>query len=170
MEVFPMKRSRFLAAVILLAAALPLHAAGSKYMSVAVQKTQVRASAGYLGAILGVLAYGDRVTVLAQPAGAPKDWLYVLGPDGKLRGWVNASALTARKVELSSSSGSVQKSASSGDVALAGKGFNSDVETEYRSEGGLDYTWVDRMESFVVPSTTVIEFMAEGGLSAGGIE
>ena len=48
-----------LAAVILLAAALPLHAAGSKYMSVAVQKTQVRASAGYLGAILGVLAYGE---------------------------------------------------------------------------------------------------------------
>ena len=165
-----MKRSRFLVAAILLAAALPLHAADSKYMSVAVQKTQVRASAGYLGAILGVLNYGDRVTVLAQPAGAPKDWLYVLAPDGKLRGWVNASALTAKKVELSSSSGSVQKSASSGDVALAGKGFNSDVEAEYKSEGGLDYTWVDRMEAFVVPSTTVIEFMAEGGLSAGGIE
>lgn len=165
-----MRRSWFLAVFALAAMAFPAHAADAKYMTVAVQKTQVRATLGYLGAIVGLLSYGDRVTVLAQPSGAPKDWLYVLGPDAKLKGWVNASALTAKKVELSSKSGSVQKSASSGDVALAGKGFNSDVEAEYRSEGGLDYTWVDRMESFVVPSTTVIEFMEEGGLTAGGNE
>ena len=150
--------------------ALSAYAADMKYMSVTVQKTQVRANAGYMGSVLGILSYGDRVAILVQPAGAPKGWLYVLGPDGKLKGWVNASALTEKKIEFSQGAGAATQAASSGDVALAGKGFNADVESEYRTEGGLDYTWVDRMEAFVVATTTIIEFIDQGGLSAGGIE
>jgi hypothetical protein len=36
-------------------------------MSVTVKQTQVRATPSYLGKILGLLSYGDKVTVLDQP-------------------------------------------------------------------------------------------------------
>lgn len=159
---------RFLLALAILAlSGFSALAADQKVMTVAVQKTQVRATSGYLGSILGLLAYGDKVTVLAQPAGAPKDWLYVQAPGGKLKGWVNTSALTAKKVELASG-GQVQQTASSGDVALAGKGFNASVEAEYKSEKGLDFTWVDRMAASVVSPEDLGDFVRQGGLVLEG--
>lgn len=164
-----MRRS-LLALILLALTGISAFAADPKTMTVMVQKTQIRASSSYLGTVVATLSYGDKVTILAQPAGAPKDWLYILAPGGKTKGWVNASALTAKKVELSSSSG-VQQTASSGDVALAGKGFNSSVEAEYSAEKGLDFTWVDRMAGLVVSPGDLGDFVRQGGLSiAGGQE
>ncbi len=143
--------------------------AASKQMSVTVKQTEVRATAGYLGKVVGTLVYGDRVTLLDQPANAPKGWVKVVGPDSnKVQGWVNLSALTEKEIQLASSSGTVQQSASSGDVALAGKGFNSDVEAKYKEEQKLDYTWVDRMQAFQVPPEQVAAFLQAGGLTEQG--
>ncbi len=158
---------RFSAAIVLLVVAAGWAAAAAKQMSVTVQSTAVRATPGYLGKVLGTLAYGDRVTLLDQPASAPKGWVKVAGPDGKLQGWVNLSALTEKRIVLASTQG-VQQSASSGDVALAGKGFNSDVEAQYKEEQKLDYTWVDRMQAFAVSPQEVSAFLARGGLSEQG--
>ncbi len=153
--------------LLLLFAAGAAAAADQKQMSVTVQKTEVRATPGYLGKVLGTLLYGDRVTILDQPASAPKGWVKVAGPDGKLQGWVNLSALTEKKIVLASAQG-VQQTASSGDVALAGKGFNSDVEAQYKEEQKLDYTWVDRMQAFTVTPQEVSAFLARGGLREQG--
>ncbi len=161
-----MRRLLLLSFSILLLAA-GVGAAAPKQMSVTVKQTEVRATAGYLGKVLGTLVYGDRVTLQEQPASAPKGWVKVLGPDGKLQGWVNLSALTEKQIQLASS-GNVQQSASSGDVALAGKGFNSDVEAEYKKDQKLDYTWVDKMQAFNVPAPQVAAFVAQGGLTEQG--
>jgi hypothetical protein len=150
------------------AAAGTAFAADQKQMSVTVKETQVRATAGYLGKILGVLAYGDKVLVLDQPADAPKGWLKVTGPDKKLQGWVNSSALTQKEIVLKSGSEKVQQGASSGEVALAGKGFNADVEAQYKQDQKLDYTWVDTMEAYAVSPQQVSSFLALGGLSEQG--
>jgi len=159
-----MMRMRFLVAAALLLAAGAAFAADQ--MSVTVKQTQIRDKPSYLGKILGSLSYGDRITVLDQPAGAPKGWLKIAGPDGKLQGWVSSSALTTKKIELAAGSQNVEQGASSGEVALAGKGFNEAVEKQYRQDGKLDYTWVDRMAQITVSPEQISDFINQGGLSS----
>jgi uncharacterized protein YgiM (DUF1202 family) len=155
-----MMRVRLLAAAVLLLAA---GAAFAAEMSVTVKQTQLRDKPSYLGKILGPLYYGDRVTVLDQ---SNKAWVKVTGPDGKLTGWVSASALTTKKIELAAGSENAQQSASSGEVALAGKGFNETVEQEYKADGKLDYTWVDKMEQLTVSPDQLSTFITQGGLAS----
>jgi uncharacterized protein YgiM (DUF1202 family) len=152
-----------IAACLLLAAGV-VFAADQKQMSVTVKETAVRATASFLGKILGTLKYADRVTVLEQPAGA--SWMKVRGPDGKLQGWVSLSALQEKTIVLRSGSENVAQGASTGEVALAGKGFNESVENEYKAEGKLDYTWVDRMGQIVVTPDQLAAFINQGGLAS----
>jgi uncharacterized protein YgiM (DUF1202 family) len=128
-----MMRMRFFAAAALLLAACSALPAAPKQMSVTVQQTQVRDKASYLGKILGVLAYGDRVTILDQPAAAPKGWLKVQGPDGRLQGWVNASALTEKQIALKAGSQNVESSASSGEVYAEARAINPSVRVLFMS-------------------------------------
>ena len=157
-----MTKLRLLAAFLLLFASVGAFAAE---MSVTVKQTQVRDKPSYLGKILGVLSYGDRVTVVDD---SNKAWLKVTGPDGKLTGWVSASALTTKKIMLAASSENVQQGASSGEVALAGKGFNEDVEQKYKADGKLDYAWVDKMETYNPSPDQVAAFLQQGGLNTSG--
>ena len=156
-----MVRVRFLVAAMLLLAA---GAAFADEMSVTVQQTQVRDKPSFLGKIVDGLKYADRVTVLDQSV---KGWVKVQAPDGK-QGWVSASALQSKKIVLAAGSENVQQSASSGEVALAGKGFNEDVENKYKSEGNLDYTWVDKMEGYNPTTDQVAAFLQSGGLNTTG--
>lgn len=164
-----MKKQAFLAVALLAVALSAASAAGPGTLNVAVQKTQVRATASYMGSVLGILSYGDTVTVLTQPAGAPKDWVFVQTADRKVQGWVNMAAMTAKKVAVSSSGAAATQAASSGDVALAGKGFNSSVESEFKSEKALDYTWVDWAQAYTVAPETVAAFRDQGGLSTAEV-
>jgi uncharacterized protein YgiM (DUF1202 family) len=130
-----------------------------KQMSVTVKETQVRATPSYLGRILAVLAYGDRVDVIAEQGG----WARVRLPSGE--GWVHLSALSSKRIVLQSGSQNVGTGASSSEVALAGKGFNQEVEDKYRQDNQLDYTWVDRMGAFTVSPEEVLAFLEEGDLN-----
>ena len=151
------KRAFILATLLLTAALVP--AQTSEQMSVTVKETQVRATPSYLGRILAVLAYGDRVEVLAEQNG----WAHVRAAGGQ--GWVHLSALTSKQIVLQSGSQTVGTGASSSEVALAGKGFNQEVEDKYRQDNDLDYTWVDRMDGFTVTPEEVLAFLAEGELN-----
>jgi uncharacterized protein YgiM (DUF1202 family) len=146
------------AAVFLLSAGLAF-AQSAKQMSVTVKETQVRATPSYMGRILAVLAYGDRVDVIAEQSG----WARVRLPSGE--GWVHLSALTTKQIVLQSGSQNVGSGASSGEVALAGKGFNQEVEDKYKQDNNLDYTWVDRMGSYTVTPEQVLAFLEEGDLN-----
>ena len=163
-----MMRTRFFIAAALLLAVCAALSADPKQMSVTVKQTQVRDKPSYLGKTLGVLAYADRVTLLEVPAGTPKGWLKVQGPDGRLQGWGNASALIDKAIALKAGSENVESQASSGEVVAAGKGFNSDVEAQYKKDQKLDYTWVDKMEGFATAPEKVTAFLAQGGLQGGG--
>jgi SH3-like domain-containing protein len=135
--------------------------------SVTVRETQLRATPSFLGKIVAVLAYADRVELLETQ----RDWARVRLADGKTQGWVHASALTEKRVVLQAGSENVRQSASSSEVALAGKGFNAEVEARYREETGLDYTWVDRMEGFEVSPEQIVAFLQAGALepAEGGL-
>ena len=112
------------------------------------------------------LSYGDRVQVLETR----NDWMNVTGPGGQ-SGWVHSSALTKKKIVMSSGSQDVQTGASGDELALASKGFNSDVEADFKSKNkDIDFTWVDRMEKFKVSPQEMKEFLEDGGVksSEGG--
>ncbi|HUW39707.1 MAG TPA: SH3 domain-containing protein [Rectinemataceae bacterium] len=160
-----MSLSRFCAVALLVLSSAVVQAAAPKQMSVVVKVTQVRSSPSYLGKVLGDIAYGERVSVLELR----KDWARIDVPSRKLSGWTNLSALTEKRIVLSSGSGNVDQSASSGEVALAGKGFNSQIEAEYRQDGKLDYSWVDKMGKITETPEAVSAFLQTGGLDAGGL-
>jgi len=51
------------------------------------------------------------------------------------------------------------------EIALAGKGFNEEVEAQYRkSNKNLDYTWINQMETMKVSPEQVEDFIAGGNL------
>lgn len=133
----------------------------AKEMSVQVRDGQLRARASFLGAVTGTVAYGDRVTVNQVQAG----WCEVATATGAT-GWIHESALTPKRVELSSGAGDARTGASGEEVALAGKGFSKEVEAEYKKQNkDIDYTWVDWMGKQTVANDRLVQFLKEGGLA-----
>jgi uncharacterized protein YgiM (DUF1202 family) len=153
---------RSILAVALALAGLATLAAAS--MSVNVKETLIRATPGYLGKILAIARYGDRLEVLEKQNG----WARVALPAGKGQGWINLSALQDKRIVLKAGEAGGTSGASSGEVALAGKGFNKEVEAQYRDETQLDYTWIDRMEGWRVSPEQVSGFLQAGGLQTAG--
>ena len=130
-------------------------------MSVQVRDGQLRNRASFLGAVVGTVAYGDRVTVNQTQAG----WCEV-SIAGKT-GWIHESALTPKKVVLASGTADARvQSVGSEEVALAGKGFSKEVEAEYKKQNqNVDYTWVDWMGQQTVSSERLVEFLKQGNLA-----
>ncbi|MFP4429985.1 MAG: SH3 domain-containing protein, partial [Spirochaetaceae bacterium] len=69
----------------------------SNEMSVTVRETQLRANPAFLGQVVSVLAYGDRVEVLQEQG----PWFRV-DTDAGVSGWVHSSALTTKRIVLES--------------------------------------------------------------------
>ncbi len=163
-----MSRVCLVTVACLVLASVAAFAADVTQMNVQVQETKIRATPSALGKIVGTLVYGDQVTVLAQPAGSPTSWRKISVPGKGLQGWVSLSALTDKPIKLKAGSEAAQTGASSGEVALAGKGFNEEVEKQYKADGKLDYTQVDRMEGYNPTDDQVSAFLQKGGLNTPG--
>lgn len=137
-------------------------------MSVQVRSAALRETPSFLGRVRASVAYGDRVDVVA----ARGDW-YEVRLDAARAGWLHASALTEKKVVLKAGAADVEAATSGKEVALAGKGFNRQVEESYRAKhGNLDFGLVDRMERIVVTPQEIAVFLKEGGVHppTGGID
>jgi SH3-like domain-containing protein len=131
-----------------------------KTMSVQVKEGQLRSTPSFLGTIVAKLSYGERVEIIQDQG----DWKKV-AVRGGLQGWMHASALTAKSIVLKAGAGNVQTSATSGEIALAGKGFSDEIEKQYRKlNRNLDYTWVDRMERFQVTPEQMQAFLKQGNV------
>jgi hypothetical protein len=134
-------------------------------MSVQVKKCQLRNQPSFMGSIVTTLAYGDQVTVSEEK----ESWLNVVASAKGSSGWVHVSALSAKQIVLNPDSRDVPGSTTSGEIALAGKGFNQQVEQEYKKQNrGVDFSWVDKMEQIVIPQQDIQSFLQEGGLAGEG--
>jgi hypothetical protein len=155
-------------AALLALALLPLAAQGMKGKSYSVQNkvAQMRSLPSFAGKLVMTLNYGDRIAVLEEKSG----WVRAKSPDGKTEGWVNATALTAKKIVFSAGKDAAKSGVDSSEVALAGKGFNKEVEAKYKESGKVDYDWVDKAEAMGLPPESCLAFLEEGGLAAGGGE
>ncbi len=164
-----MRQSTRWVAMVLLLAVMPALAAKTKTMSVQVRKGQLRSAPSYLSRVISDLAYTTRVTVLEEKGA----WMRVRKDDAGTEGWMNASALTKKKLKLASGDGDATTAVSSEEQALAGKGFNSDVEAKFKEQNeGIDFTWVDKMEKITIPTPTIVKFLEKGEVKApeGGAE
>jgi hypothetical protein len=148
-----------------LAGAQGIIAVKGQSLSIVVKETQMRASPSFTGKVLATLKYGDQIAVLENKSG----WIRAKSPDGKSEGWVNGSALTTKLVVIDTKK-DTKSSVSGSEVALAGKGFNKEVEAQYKADGKVDYTWVDKAEAMGQPIEALAAFEAEGGVVAGGAE
>jgi SH3-like domain-containing protein len=132
-----------------------------KMMSVQVKQGEVRATPYFLGKIVATLSYGDRVEVL----GSKESWLRVSTQGKGVTGWMHTSALSEKRIVLKAGGRDAQVAASGGELALAGKGFNADVEAEFKARNrNIDFSWIDRMQAMKVPPQRIAAFLQEGGL------
>ncbi|MFH1278445.1 MAG: SH3 domain-containing protein [Candidatus Eisenbacteria bacterium] len=147
-----------------IALALAVAWAGGEMLSVQVKSGQLRSTPSFLGAVTATLGYGDRVTLVQKQ----DPWLQVRDAAGRT-GWIHQSALTKKRIVMSAGEGDAQKSVSGEELALAGKGFNSDVEAEFKAQNAnIDFTWVDRMETINVTPEQSALFLAEGKVEPAG--
>lgn len=128
-------------------------------LNVQVKQSEVRASASPLGAVVGTAAYGDQMVVLEEQGA----WVKVTKPG--LTGWMHTSALTKDKVRIQGGQADAQVKASSGEQALAGKGFTKEMESAFRDKNKTaNFEWVDKMETYKVTPRQSQTFTQEGGL------
>jgi uncharacterized protein YgiM (DUF1202 family) len=146
---------------LLLVSALSAQLARGGTAYAALKTVQLKSSTGFFAGSRGALAYGEAVTVL-QIKGK---WAEVRSASrSSLSGWTHAANLTTRRI---SSSGAA---ATSGELALAGKGFSQEVENAYKATGKVSYTGVDQVETQRVAERDLQAFLTEGHLSMGAEE
>lgn len=142
---------------VLMVGAVNLHADDS--LSIKVKETKLRSAPKQFAPGIASLRYGDRLS----PISVKEDWVEGLA-SGKQKGFVHSSALSSKKIVLSSK-GDVKLDADATDVILAGKGFSKATEQEYaRQNAGANFGAVNTVESFRVSDAELGNFISEGQL------
>jgi len=138
--------------------------ARQKKMSVQVREGKLRSAPSYLSKVVTTLDYTARVIVLEKKG----IWMKVQTPGGQATGWIHSSALTKKKLKMKADEEEGALGVSSDEQALAGKGFNSDVEAEFKTRNkDIDFTWVDKMESIKVSLAEMQAFLEKGKVKPG---
>ena len=131
---------------------------------VKVQSTSLRSSPKFYASSIQALQAGDKLEKISDQAG----WIRVKTAGGTV-GWVHSSAVLVPKFDLMASKQGLQTQASSGEIALAGKGFNKQVEESYRAKNkGLSFAWVDKMLQVKISAAKVEAFLKQGRLGEYG--
>jgi len=126
-------------------------------MYVAVKEVTLKSGTGFFANTTGKINYGERVTVLRVDGRFAE-----VRSASNVTGWTASANLSARQVVAGTTS-----TATAREVALAGKGFNAEVESTYRSQQNLNYADVDRVEAITIDENSLRRFLEEGRLSMG---
>ena len=157
---FRLTRTYLIVAIVFVSFGLAIAATG---VTVKVKKTSLRKDKQFFAPTISEARYGERLELIKQD----KDWRFV-SFKGK-KGWVHQTAIATGggAASLSTrSSKNPKMAATSDEVALAGKGFNAQVESEYKKDKSKsDYNGVDRMEKVAVSGLELLRFVKEGGLA-----
>jgi len=155
-----MKRIAFVFCLILFItgfAAAQVSKGGTLYVSV--KTLTLKSGTGFFANSKGTLNYGDRVTVISVN-GKFAEVKSAVTPS--LTGWTATSNLSAKQVVSSNANATSGK-----EVALAGKGFNQEVENAYKTKGKANYADVDKIETQSVKETDLKKFLEDGRLAMG---
>ncbi len=129
-----------------------------KYVSVA--NVQVKEKASAKAKTVSTVPYALKVIVLSEKG----SWAEIQAEEfPEIKGWVNSSVLSARKLVASQETVSTDAH----EIALAGKGFNSTVEESYSQSHESHFDDVDLIETNMIDDETLFQFLSEGHLSEG---
>jgi hypothetical protein len=138
--------------------AAQVRAGGTLY--VATRTLDLKSGTGFFASNRGRLQYGDRVTVIRVDGRFAE---VRSAANSSLTGWAPTASLSARQVVAGTTG-----TATAREVALAGKGFNQEVEQSYRNQNrNLNYADVDRVEAITINMDQLRRFLEEGRLRAG---
>lgn len=133
-------------------------------LTVKVQSTYVRKEPKFYSSPLATLSAGDSVTQISSQAG----WYKVRTSQG-IEGWIHSQAVVSGKFKVAAVDQTLKTSATADEVALAGKGFNKQVEEEYKSRHeGISFAEVDRMLKIKITPDMLRRFLMEGKLAEFG--
>jgi hypothetical protein len=119
---------------------------------VKIQTTAIRQNPQFFAPALVTLKAGDKLTKISES-----------------NGWIHSSALEVSKVNLLASNDPMKTQAKASEVALAGKGFNKQVEDSYKSKHTeLNFALVDRMLQVKIASNQIEAFLRQGRLGDFG--
>ena len=117
----------------------------------------------FAGTPIGALPLGAQVTVVQRSG----DWIKV-NYQGQV-GWMHRRALgAAPRIDLPRilTGRPAVRETTQDEAALAGKGFNPEVEAAYRQKNpNLNFALVDQVESYQVNPAQLQAFVQEGGLN-----
>jgi len=160
-------KSAFIISILIIFTGFAAFAIQQKMMSIQVKKSAIRSSPSFLGKIVDQLKYGDRVAVRNTKG----SWYFINRLSGKTGGWMHSSALSNKKIVLNPGTSDVEQDASSDEITLAGKGFNKQVENDFKSKNPqVDFKWINRMEEMTVSQNQIQVFISKGQLSPKGGE
>ena len=151
-------KTKVLAVLLVLSAGITFAAS----MSVQVQTSKLRATPSQLGRVVATVQYGETM----QIESSQKGWYEVTTPEGK-KGWLHESVLSQKPITMRAGTTDAAIGVSTDEVALAGKGFNEQVEAKLKADKSLDFTWVDRMMAFDINSDQILTFRKQGNLPGG---
>ena len=152
------KTFTFCILALIVSGALFAQISGGGTAWIASKSADLKSSTWFFAGKRGTLALGDQVTVL-QTSGNNAE--VRSAANSSLSGWTSVSNLSARRIVASGAG------ASASEVALAGKGFNQEVEDSYKTGGSLNYADVDRTEAITIPLEQLYSFVTEGHLVTG---
>lgn len=142
------------------ASAVKRQGGGKKSKSIQVRTVAVKSSTDYLSRTVGTLSYGAKVDIVGDEG----NWYHIVSPAGYIP--KNVVGRSTRSIDASRSYAAT--GVSHDETALAGKGFNPQVEGQYkRSNASLAaaYTQVDRIERMKVSQSALSNFIAKGKLN-----
>lgn len=142
--------------ICLILCAFSLFAEAPKKMYVTSETVDLKAKSSMTSKTIEVLSLGDVVYV----SNTKGNWSYVTNEATNSSGWVNSSVLTKKKVVAKGN----KVSANASELALAGKGFSAEIESEYKKTSEADFASVDLIEQNLISFEQIGSFMAEGNL------
>lgn len=136
--------------------------------SVQIKAGSLRSAPSFMSKIVAKVAYGDRVESMDNKNG----WSEVRLTGAKQSGWIHDSALTHKKIVLTAGQSNVAQGATGDEIALAGKGFNEQVEREFKEKNPqLDFMMINQMEKIVVSDSQMQQFLKAGRVNPqGGVQ
>jgi uncharacterized protein YgiM (DUF1202 family) len=133
-------------------------------LMVKVQTTYLRQEPKFYASTVAVLNAGEVVETISAENG----WYQVKTAKGAV-GWLHSSAVQTGKFSLAAMDKSLKTQATADEIALAGKGFNKQVEESYKTQHSeANFSEVDRMLKIKVSQSQLLEFLKEGKLGIYG--
>lgn len=128
-------------------------------LAVSVREGQLRSAPGFLSGIEAIVRYGESLTILERSG----EWLRARRDSDESEGWIHSSALAPPEELNLTGEQRTAGETTSREVALAGRGFNEQVEREYQEQQELDFGPVTAMEELILPTTDLAAFLDQIG-------